>query len=163
MSYRVIGPLDRSVTVSRVLVIASLAWPLLLGAALLARIHHPSSFDWTVVVYAVCSRVCHQLPFRSFHSAGVQWPVCARCSGLYLSAGAGALVAWFHQRPGTWSARSLVAIAAVPTALTLGLEWTHLSAMTNAWRFAAALPLGAAIAFVLVDTVHHGPPWLEIN
>jgi hypothetical protein len=37
--------------------------------------------------------------------------------------------------------------------VTLALEWTALAPMTNLMRFLAALPLGAAITFVLVDTV----------
>ena len=132
------------------LVIASLAWPLLLGGAVVARARQPAS-GWTGIVYAACARVCHQRPLRSFHTAGVQWPVCARCSGLYLAAGAGALAAWYRRRPAVTSARRLVAFAAVPTALTLVLEWTDLAPMTNVLRFVSALPLGAAIAFVLVN------------
>ena len=42
--------------------------------------------------YAAGSIVCHQIPERSFHIAGVQLPVCARCTGLYAGALAG--VAW---------------------------------------------------------------------
>jgi hypothetical protein len=43
-----------------------------------------------------------------------------------------------------------LAIAAVPTVLTLGLEWLDLARVTNIDRALAALPLGAAIAFVIV-------------
>lgn len=135
---------------SKLLVIASLTWPLLLGGAAAGRMRHSAS-AWIPIVYAACSRVCHQLPARSFHTHGVQWPVCARCSGLYLAAGAGAIAAIARRRTTRRSARTIVAIAAVPTLLTLGLEWMALAPITNAWRFAAALPLGAAIAFVLVD------------
>ena len=39
----------------------------------------------TLAVYQAGSLVCHQRPERSFHLAGVQLPVCARCFGLYLS------------------------------------------------------------------------------
>ena len=56
------------------------------------------------------------------------------------------------------SGRWLVALAAVPTALTLGLEWTALASINNAWRFAAALPLGAAIGYVLVDVSKPNQP-----
>jgi uncharacterized membrane protein len=136
--------------VAKTLVIASIAWPLLLGGAVAARAHQSSS-SWITVVYAACSRVCHQRPLRSFHTDGVQWPVCARCSGLYLAAGAGTVTALFRRRTRAVSGRWLVALAAVPTLLTLGLEWTALASITNAWRFAAALPLGAAIGWVLVD------------
>jgi hypothetical protein len=43
-----------------------------------------------------------------------------------------------------------LAIAALPTALTLGLEWLDLAHVTNVDRALAALPLGAAIAFIVV-------------
>ena len=34
--------------------------------------------------FAVGSSVCHQIPSHSFEAAGIQFPLCARCSGLYL-------------------------------------------------------------------------------
>lgn len=34
--------------------------------------------------FAVGSSVCHQIPSHSFESSGIQFPLCARCSGLYL-------------------------------------------------------------------------------
>lgn len=34
--------------------------------------------------FAVGSSVCHQIPSHSYENAGIQFPLCARCSGLYL-------------------------------------------------------------------------------
>ncbi len=34
--------------------------------------------------FAVGSSVCHQIPSHSFEVAGIQFPLCARCSGLYV-------------------------------------------------------------------------------
>jgi len=34
--------------------------------------------------FAVGSTVCHQLPNHSYHHGEIQFPLCARCSGLYL-------------------------------------------------------------------------------
>ena len=34
--------------------------------------------------FAVGSSVCHQIPSHSFETSGIQFPLCARCSGLYL-------------------------------------------------------------------------------
>jgi uncharacterized membrane protein len=34
--------------------------------------------------FAVGSSVCHQIPSHSYESSGIQFPLCARCSGLYL-------------------------------------------------------------------------------
>jgi uncharacterized membrane protein len=34
--------------------------------------------------FTVGSSVCHQIPSHSFEVSGIQFPLCARCSGLYL-------------------------------------------------------------------------------
>ena len=46
-----------------------------------------------VFAYAAGSVVCHQLPERSFYWGQWKFPVCARCTGLYVSAAIG-LAAW---------------------------------------------------------------------
>jgi len=135
----------------KALVIGSILWPLLLASAAWARIEHSSS-GWPSLVYLAASRVCHQRPERSFHTAGVKWPVCGRCSGLYLAAPAGALLGAVVLARRRYSAVRLLVIAAIPTAITVALEWPHLAEVTNVQRFVTALPLGAAIAYVLVRT-----------
>ena len=141
---------------AQVLVGAAIAWPLI-GAAALWQRGTPEP-AWTTVVYAAAGQVCHQRPERSFHTHGAAWPVCARCSGLYLAAPFAAIAA-FRRR--TQSSRRfdplrLVILASVPTALTLAWEWGGLGTPSNVWRFITALPLGAAVAFVLVETVNTG-------
>ena len=89
---------------------------------------------------------------RSFHTAGVKWPVSGRCSGLYLAAPAGALLGAVVLARRRYSAVRLLIIAAITTAITVALEWPHLAEVTNVQRFVTALPLGAAIAYVLVRT-----------
>ena len=134
----------------RALVAASILWPLLLGATVVARVNHTGGVIATIV-YGIGSRICHQRPERSFHSDGVKWPVCGRCSGLYLGAPFGAIAAFaalrrrLRERTRWW-----LAVAAVPTALTLAIEWSGAAAVTNLMRAIAALPLGATIAWVLV-------------
>lgn len=134
----------------RRLVAAAVAWPIVLGLAAAARAAGNRPL-WSDVIYLAASRVCHQRPDRSFFTAGVQWPVCGRCAGLYLAAPIGAVAALLTRRRArheTWA--PWLAAAAVPTALSLVLEWAVRWPVTSAWRFAAALPLGATIAFVLV-------------
>ena len=135
----------------KALVLAAVAWPFVLGGAVVARAHDAAP-AFVTAVYVATSRICHQKPERSFRSAGVKWPVCGRCSGLYIGGAAGAL-AWLvmRRRPAsrllTW-----LAVAAVPTALTVVLEWTGLAGIGNAARALAGLPLGAMIALVIVST-----------
>lgn len=133
------------------LVVATLLWPLLLTSAVWASLdgHQPV---WSAVVYVAGSRICHQKPERSFTAAGVQWPVCGRCSGLYLAAPIGAIAASIvlRRRRSPGALRLLLAAAAVPTAITLGLEWSSLAEVTNTARFISAWPLGAAAAWAVV-------------
>jgi len=106
---------------------------------------HPSLARVSAIVWMASSVICHQRPERSFHAAAVQYPVCARCTGLYLAAPFGLLVA-FGLSPGSYRRwRSIVLFAAVPTAMSILLE--QLGGPTGLTsRMVAALPLGAALA-----------------
>lgn len=161
----------------RVLLLAAVAWPLIAGAALWQRASLTAEAGgsggvggagqpvWAVVVYAAASRICHQRPERSFHTHDVAWPVCARCTGLYLAAPFAAFVA-FRRRPSATSSVSpmrVVALAAIPTVLTLVWEWGGLGTPPNLVRFVTALPLGAAVAFVLIETVTERQPLKSIG
>ena len=115
------------------------------------------------VMYAAGSFICHQLPERSFHIDSSQLPVCARCVGIYGGGafgsvmGASAVVRrWtFEGRPLLVRSRrwTWTAIAAVPTIATFVLEWGFGWPISNAVRAVAALPLGAAVAFVVVSAL----------
>ena len=141
----------------RLLAAAALIWPMLLGAVVWHRATAGESV-WTTIAHVAASRICHQKPERSFATAGVQWPVCGRCSGLYLGAAAGVLPALLlrrrlrHRR----TVLGVLAVAAVPTAVTLAAEWLGAAAVGNVSRFAAALPLGAAIFAALLSAVLSG-------
>ena len=101
-------------------------------------------------VYAVGSVVCHQMPERSFFIDGRQLPVCARCTGLYLSGGAGMLgwVLWkaargwrsFPLSPRT--ALAIVIAAGVPTALSYATGVIGVWDGSNVTRALLAVPLG---------------------
>jgi uncharacterized membrane protein len=108
-------------------------------------------------VYAAGSLVCHQRPERSFHLAGSQLPVCARCLGLYvggfvgaiawvLMAGVGAVQSNLAQRllkPRLL--RRILCWSALPTmvtAITASLGWWD---PANLLRALFAAPLGLAI------------------
>jgi uncharacterized membrane protein len=101
----------------------------------------------TAFVYIAGSFVCHQISDRSFHIAGVQLPVCARCTGLYLGAAIGA-IAWFAVSVSQLSfARVRVALiaAAVPTVVTVITASAGVWDPGNALRATCAAPLGIAV------------------
>jgi hypothetical protein len=45
-------------------------------------------------------------------------------------------------------------VAAIPTALTLAWEWSGLGSPSNVVRLVTALPLGAAILWILLTVTH---------
>jgi uncharacterized membrane protein len=106
------------------------------------------------LVYQVGGVVCHQRPERSFHLLGIQLPVCARCFGLYLSGAAGAVTACAASltlRPVLTRRASVgLALAALPTAVSVGAEWLDWIHPGGAARAMAALPLGGAAGWLFV-------------
>ena len=84
----------------------------------------------------------------------VRWPVCGRCTGLYLGGALGAIAAatWLRRRFQAPRLLVWLAIAAVPTAVTYAIEKGGLVAVGNETRFLAALPLGALVAIVIIRT-----------
>jgi uncharacterized membrane protein len=98
--------------------------------------------------------ICHQRPERSFFVAGAQLPVCARCTGLYAGAAlAVPLALAAASLPSTRRARQVLAVAALPTALTWSLEFAGGIPFSNTARFAAALPLGFAAAWLVLAVI----------
>jgi uncharacterized membrane protein len=114
------------------------------------------------MVYQLAAGLCHQRPERSFHLAGIQLPVCARCLGLYASGAAGAVAAFgvaapigleLHRRRST----AVLALAAAPTALTVAGEWLNLVHPGGMLRAVAALPLGLAAGWLFVRALRAAP------
>src|SRR5438552_15946408 len=80
----------------RAFVAAAIAWAVLLPIAPFAASQPAPARFWyglAFVVYGAGSFICHQLPARSFHSWSAQWPVCARCTGIYVCEAVKAAVA----------------------------------------------------------------------
>jgi uncharacterized membrane protein len=106
-------------------------------------------------VYSAAGLICHQRAARSFHLAGVQLPVCGRCTGLYVSGAFAAVLAWIvSRRPRIPSnTRKMLLFASIPTALSVVLEWSGLVDLSNVGRALCALPLGAIAAWIFVQSL----------
>jgi uncharacterized membrane protein len=108
-------------------------------------------------VFAVGAVICHQLPERSFFWDGHQFPVCARCTGLYLSAAVGFIGwpalkltrAWRPLAIDPRFALRLISIAAIPTALSVAAGMTGFWDGSNMTRAALAIPLGASAGAIV--------------
>jgi Predicted membrane protein (DUF2085) len=128
-------------------------WVAIVVAAPLALAH--GYVVLPTIVYEAAGLICHQRPERSFHLAGIQLPVCARCFGLYASGAAGALAGCLaglsiSGRVLTRRATLALVLASLPTAGTVALEWAGLLHPGSAARAAAALPLGALAGWLFV-------------
>ena len=107
-------------------------------------------------VYAGSARICHQRAERSFHTGGLQWPVCARCAGLYLFGAAGALLGWLGRGRASGSREKwLLGFAAIPTAATWALEVGGVMPFSNLARAAAALPLAIVAGWVFIRMLRY--------
>ena len=136
--------------------------PLLVSAGWVALLTAtPLMPGWAgAVVYGLCAYICHQIPERSFHLAGFQLPVCARCLGIYLGVSGGVAYAWL--RPITGRAmlatparefRRLAVVAAAPTVLTVALEAAGFWHPSNGTRALAGLPLGILVGLVVMNAL----------
>lgn len=132
------------------------AWNVALGAAPAGDTPRLSA-----MTYLAGALICHQKPERSFHRDGAQYPVCARCLGLYAGALVGAL-GWIalagmqrvpRPRAVRWlqpaRLRATLVLAALPTIATVALALSGVWDGTNQLRALLAVPLGAAIAMVV--------------
>ncbi len=116
----------------------------------------PTLVAATGLVYLTGSFVCHQRPERSFFARRVQYPVCARCTGLYVAAPFGVLAALIFGRAADARAyrrwRLVLFAALMPTTVSIALERLGGPSDTIS-RALAALPLGAAAAAVVAAVV----------
>ena len=105
-----------------------------------------------IIIYAAGGLICHQRPERSFFLDGHQFPVCARCTGLYLSAAMG-IIGWLALKIARrWSslpfdprlAKRVVILSAIPTAVSFMTGVLGLWDGSNATRAMLAIPFGAS-------------------
>jgi len=141
---------------ARVFVFASIAWIALLAIVTGAA----TGSSLAALVFRFASHICHQQPDRTFHWDAAAWPVCARCLGLYAAAPAGALIGLLtpsFQMPRIGNFL-LLCIAAMPTLATWIAEHALGWPFSNLARFIAALPLGAAVAWIVARTLQYTLP-----
>lgn len=108
---------------------------------------------------AIGHAVCHQLPERSFTVLGHQFPLCARCTGMYIGAFLGLLVQLSAQRKGKLPPLVVIiplallfswfALDGVNSFLTFLPNAPHLFETTNATRLFSGLGTGLGIIAVL--------------
>lgn len=141
---------------ARTLALLALIWAALVPAAPRLRCAGGWPGRLATIAYVSGAIVCHQKSERSFVSAGLPWPVCARCSGVYLAAGATNLllalpIRWRKRlaRPARDAWRAAFGGALLVVALTWLVERAGVLTMSNSARALSGVPLGVVIAAVL--------------
>jgi len=153
------------------LAVGAVAWVIALVAApylaATARPRRPGLLA-AGLVYVAGSVVCHQRPARTLFLFGNQLPVCARCFGLYAGAAGGAVAALIFTASRPWRRRRdrppdpyrewriLLVASAIPTGTTAVLEFLLGADPGNGARLWAAVPLGAAAAWIVVTALERG-------
>lgn len=84
---------------------------------------------------------CHQIPERSFFLCGYQFPVCARCTGVILSA----VFALFLFRKKIFSLPVCFALASVML-FDWSMQYLRIKASTNPRRFVTGFLGGLGVA-----------------
>jgi len=122
----------------------------LIIAAPLAQANGHAAFAFSI--YNVFHFVCHQLPERSFHLAGYQFAVCARCTGLYSGFASATLLyplARSLERTDTPS-RIWLLLAAVPLGVDFGLGYFGIWENTHLTRFVTGALLSTTAVFYIM-------------
>jgi uncharacterized membrane protein len=147
----------------RSILAGSIAWAAAIPLAALAVTPTGAvavAYPFALAVYAIGSAVCHQLPSRSFFLNAVPLPVCARCLGIYLGGSAAAVALMARPSIGKTTGaarwRRVLLAAALPTAITVALEWVSGTVLANGIRAAAGVPLGAAVVLVVCAALPAG-------
>jgi uncharacterized membrane protein len=125
---------------------------LIIGGPLALAGHHTST---AFVIYRGFSRVCHQIPERSFYLAGFPLAVCSRCTGLYAGFTA-ALIAYPLFKPlrktdaphPRW-----LFMAALPLAIDFGLTFVGLWENTHSSRLFTGALLGSVAVFYVMPGI----------
>ncbi len=143
------------------LVAAAVGWGTAILAAPLVRGSRDGDLATRLaaLTYVIGAFVCHQRPDRSFHLAGAQLPVCARCAALYWGGAIGVAVWLLRSRTGGSRAinrtlvRRAIFILSVPIAVTLGASAIGMWDADNAFRAISSAPVGVALGALLAAVV----------
>ena len=133
------------------LVVALGCWVFLLVVAPVAiASSHRLAIVPAALTYSAGTVVCHQQAVRSFAIAGRQMPVCARCTGLYVSALAGGMVGLLTRRRLSARSRGMLVVAALPTVISWTMDQIGVTHTANLTRALLALPLGLAAGWIVI-------------
>ncbi len=125
---------------------------LIFTAPFFAKFEHRFSSG---LIYLFFSKICHQMPERSFFIFGKQLPVCSRCTGLYFGFLWGAILYPFiFKLNRLWiPSRKYLLLASIPVAIDIFIRTFRIAENTFASRFTTGLILGAITVLFVVPGI----------
>jgi len=133
--------------------VAIIIWcSLILLAPLLAKFEHRFSAG---VIYFFFSKICHQIPERSFYLFGKQLAVCSRCTGLYFGFLIGAILypLFFKLDQVKILSPKYLLIASIPIGIDISIRIFHIAENTFTSRLITGLILGAMTIIFIVPGI----------
>jgi uncharacterized membrane protein len=104
------------------------------------------------ITYLFFSKICHQMPERSFFIFDKQFAVCSRCTGLYFGFLLGTIIYPLISRlkPSWIPAKKYFFLAGIPIFLDIFIRFVQIAENTFFSRLITGLLLGATTVFFVL-------------
>lgn len=93
--------------------------------------------------------VCHKMPSRSFFYKGKQFPICARCTGIFVGYIIG-IITWIFYFPNI----VITGLFFIPAGLDGGIQYFTKYESTNMRRLISGILFGIGFIFVLANVAY---------
>ncbi|MBC8184758.1 DUF2085 domain-containing protein [candidate division KSB1 bacterium] len=127
----------------------SLWCSLIIAAPLLAKYEYGLASG---ITYLFFSKICHQMPERSFFILGKQFAVCSRCTGLYFGFLLGTIIyPLISKFKSNWiPAKKYFFLAGIPISIDIFIRFFRIAENTFTSRLITGLILGAITVFFVL-------------
>lgn len=112
---------------------------------------------------SVFDYICHRKPERSFFYKGHQFPVCARCTGFYISGIASIILFRYFYLPYNLTSLIIGIILLIPTAIDGTTQLFEMRESNNTLRFITGILGGIGLIMVyeiILDFIYLNFPYL---
>ena len=127
----------------------SLWCTLIISAPMLAKYEYVFASG---ITYLFFSKICHQMPERSFFIFGKQFAVCSRCTGLYFGFLLGTIIypLLCKLKPKWIPPKKYFFLAGIPISIDIFIRFVHIAENTFFSRLITGLLLGATTVFFVL-------------
>lgn len=105
---------------------------------------------WNPLLKMFYSKICHQIPYKSFEINGFHFLVCARCTGIYLGVFLSSLLFLFINKP-KLKVDLRFLILSVPMIIDIILYRTGIYNYSKITAFFTGLPAGFMVVSIIIS------------